>query len=89
MKIAGIPYAKPPIGDLRFVRPLPYNDGLPWDGIKDFKSNPSDCVQNYPFGGRTIFRGEEDCLNLNVYVPNTNDEFDGLPKKVHLIPVAF
>nr|XP_022905796.1 juvenile hormone esterase-like [Onthophagus taurus] len=59
-----IPYAKPPIGNLRFKDPIP-ND--PWDGIKDATSDLPFC---YQFDENLI--GEEDCLYLNVYTPSLN-----------------
>lgn len=55
-----VPYAQPPIGDLRF---LPPKESLPWVGVKDGTRESPQCVQ--PAG--PTFVGQEDCLYLNVY----------------------
>ncbi|KAJ0178416.1 hypothetical protein K1T71_006239 [Dendrolimus kikuchii] len=57
----GIPYAKPPIGELRFAAPEPPE---PWDGIKDGSKECNICAQ---FDVKAkVFVGDEDCLYLNV-----------------------
>jgi para-nitrobenzyl esterase len=60
----GIPYAAPPIGDLRFRAPGP---AIPWDGIRDASEYGAECVQLEP--GRRTASGSEDCLTLNVWSP--------------------
>ncbi|XP_053606297.1 juvenile hormone esterase-like [Plodia interpunctella] len=65
----GIPYAKPPIGELRFKNPEPPEK---WDHERDATSI---SVQNIAtqvdfVTGKII--GSEDCLYLNVYTPNLN-----------------
>ncbi|KAH9641187.1 hypothetical protein HF086_004574 [Spodoptera exigua] len=61
----GIPYAQPPIGDLRFKAPQPPK---PWDGVRFAKDFGPKCYQNDLFMN-TGKIGEEDCLYLNVYTP--------------------
>ncbi|XP_071439355.1 venom carboxylesterase-6-like isoform X2 [Hetaerina americana] len=64
----GIPYAKPPIGDLRFKEPQPPE---PFHGIWDSTHFRSQCIQHrhlYPSGHEQV-AGQEDCLYLNVYTP--------------------
>ena len=56
-----IPFAAPPLGDLRWRPPQP---PIPWSGIRDASSFTSKCVQ-IAFGG--ILTGNEDCLVLNVF----------------------
>jgi para-nitrobenzyl esterase len=55
----GIPYAAPPVGNLRWTPPQPFGQ---WKGLLDASSFGNVCTQ----GGR----GSEDCLFLNIYVPN-------------------
>ncbi|XP_037302409.1 esterase B1 [Manduca sexta] len=60
----GIPYAEPPVGDLRFKAPEP---PLPYEGIRSAKEFGNVCYQGTKNGG---WRGSEDCLYLNVYTPS-------------------
>lgn len=57
-----IPYAKPPIGKLRFMPPQPVET---WDGILDCIENTKMCYQ-MPSDNEWE---SEDCLHLNVYTP--------------------
>ncbi|XP_068231188.1 cocaine esterase-like isoform X2 [Palaemon carinicauda] len=71
----GIPFAEPPLGDLRFKDPIASKG---WSGIRDGSKMPSPCI-NIPFGlmvhGIKIpaeqVPGKEDCLYLNVFMPTT------------------
>ncbi len=66
----GIPYAAPPVGDLRWARPQP---AKPWEGARDATVLGHRCWVNTPeegLGGST--KGvpqDEDCLYLNVWTP--------------------
>ena len=70
----GIPYAKPPIGDLRFKSPLPLD---PWKGVFIANKKPNACFQlldtaNYSKGADVWNANtelSEDCLYLNIWVP--------------------
>ncbi|CAH1407428.1 unnamed protein product [Nezara viridula] len=63
-----IPYAKPPVGERRFmISEIADN----WSGILDATLPIPPCYQTmYPFGSGTS--GQEDCLYLNVFTPNVN-----------------
>ena len=64
----GIPYAAPPIGDLRWKAPAAPPR---WSGIRDATAMGNQCtqLQNAGKGGGQIVAGSEDCLYLNVYRP--------------------
>ncbi|MBR4524953.1 MAG: carboxylesterase family protein [Bacteroidales bacterium] len=82
----GIPYAAPPIGDLRWKEPQPV---VPWQGVKlcDKFGHPSYQAIQYPGGYFTEWGyGDEapyseDCLYLNVWT-----KASGQPEKK--LPVA-
>ncbi|HEY1805894.1 MAG TPA: carboxylesterase family protein [Terracidiphilus sp.] len=64
----GIPYAAPPVGDLRWQAPQP---ALPWKGTREATNFGAHCAQNHVFDDM-IFQdagASEDCLYLNVYAP--------------------
>ncbi|XP_065209335.1 juvenile hormone esterase-like isoform X2 [Planococcus citri] len=71
-----IPYAEPPVGELRFQDPVPAKS---WQGVKDATVESPICI-NQLFGHVS---GHEDCLYLNVYTPKiTNDTL--LPVMVYI-----
>ena len=65
-----IPYAKPPVGNLRFKKPELLLERA-WDGIRDGSQKVNKCVQPSSISLLGSIRGQEDCLKLNVYVPQT------------------
>ncbi|KAJ0183512.1 hypothetical protein K1T71_001488 [Dendrolimus kikuchii] len=62
----GIPYAAPPLGDLRFKAPQPPK---PWEGVRSATEFGPVCYQIYPLVSDIPF-GSEDCLYLNIYTPD-------------------
>ncbi|XP_074042065.1 juvenile hormone esterase isoform X3 [Leptinotarsa decemlineata] len=56
----GIPYAKPPLGELRFKAPQPPEK---WKGVRDATKEGSECYAK----GISAYVGSEDCLVLNVF----------------------
>ncbi|XP_049852640.1 juvenile hormone esterase-like isoform X1 [Schistocerca gregaria] len=60
----GIPYAKPPVGSLRFKPPQPAEA---WTGIRDATSKCPVAPQINDVTNKYV--GNEDCLFLNVYTP--------------------
>ncbi|XP_073975346.1 venom carboxylesterase-6-like isoform X1 [Rhodnius prolixus] len=77
---SGIPFAKPPLGPLRFQDPQPPES---WTRIRDAYNFGSVCV-HIPFlypPVKTTKLGNEDCLYLSVYTPTL--------KPPQLLPVIF
>ncbi|NXK93471.1 SASB hydrolase, partial [Formicarius rufipectus] len=73
----GLPFAKPPLGPLRFSEPQPPE---PWKGVRDATSYPPMCLQDAAQGQyfsdvitnrkeKVSLQVSEDCLYLNVYTP--------------------
>src|ERR1700752_2158526 len=60
----GIPYATPPLGNLRWRPPTAPPK---WQGVRDAFSFGSRCPQTDFAGG---VQGNEDCLTLNVFASN-------------------
>ena len=68
----GLPYAAPPVGELRWRAPQP---AVPWQGTRAAQVRGSSCVQKPELsidsdGGDPRPMGE-DCLTLNVWTPRT------------------
>lgn len=66
-RFLGIPFAAPPVGALRWEDPQP---PAPWDGVREATWFGHACNQTVPLlPVRNV--ANEDCLNLNVWTPNT------------------
>ncbi|CAG7822768.1 unnamed protein product [Allacma fusca] len=63
-EFVGIPYAKPPVGELRFEPPLKAEK---WEGVLDASKYGNKCPQLDLLFQRPD--GDENCLYLNVYTP--------------------
>jgi para-nitrobenzyl esterase len=75
----GIPYATPPVGNLRWRPPEP---PVPWSGVRDATQFGNICLQITtlgPFAGPA--NANEDCLYLNIYSPDVH------PAPKELLPV--
>ena len=63
----GIPYAQPPVGDLRWRGPQPVKS---WDGVKQTTSYAAPCAQaDRKWNHSAALNSSEDCLYLNVWAP--------------------
>ncbi|CAG9781922.1 unnamed protein product [Diatraea saccharalis] len=66
-----IPFALPPVGNLRFKAPVPVE---PWSGELDGTKQVPACIQRNPYIRQKEIVGQEDCLYLNVYTPYTSND---------------
>lgn len=78
IRFSGIPYARPPVNELRFRSPKK---------LPKFDQDEIDCTteRDACFHKSTLTRqytGSEDCLNMNVYVPATAAAANKLPVMV-------
>lgn len=86
----GVPFAKPPLGSLRFAPPQPAE---PWSFVKNTTSYLPMCSQD-PVAGQIVndlltnrkenisLQFSEDCLYLNIYTPADLTKRDRLPVMV-------
>ncbi|XP_036604054.1 cocaine esterase-like [Trichosurus vulpecula] len=84
----GIPFAKPPVGALRFSPPQPPDS---WSNVRDATAHPPSCLHDVTALKRMAMvmkvnvpttAVSEDCLYLNIYVPVHAKEGDRLPVMV-------
>ena len=80
----GVPYARKPIGKLRWAAPLP----IQWEGVWNADRTGPECIQvlrphniNHYFGEEPT---SEDCLYLNVWVPAETSGSGKLPVVVFI-----
>ncbi|KAH9490071.1 hypothetical protein Btru_035159 [Bulinus truncatus] len=77
----GIPFAKPPVGNLRYKAPI---EPDPFEHVLNATQLPNACMQAFDykfpnFEGSSVWNPntpvDEDCLYLNVWVPRTNPPY--------------
>ncbi|XP_011200446.2 juvenile hormone esterase [Bactrocera dorsalis] len=76
----GVPYALPPVGELRFKPPVPYGA---WAGEKHVIKDSPICMQRDPYRRDMEIEGSEDCLYLNVYTPEEHNQTSALPVMIY------
>ncbi|KAG1724944.1 Alpha/Beta hydrolase protein [Suillus paluster] len=78
----GIPYAEPPVGNLRFRATVPLKTEHVTEAVNrevvDMTEPPAFCIQG-SLSGNAGGAGLEDCLNVNIYTPLGAKEGDNLP----------
>ncbi len=81
----GIPYAQPPVGELRFCRPQAHES---WEGVRPCKEFGPSCPQadltaidfyNKEFYDVPLPPLSEDCLYLNIWTPESASPESKLP----------
>ena len=64
-----IPYAAPPVGEMRWRPPQPASR---WEGVRDASRFGQACLQPLVKGlNSELVPGSEDCLKLNVFAPQS------------------
>jgi para-nitrobenzyl esterase len=83
----GIPFAQPPVGDLRWKAPAP---AASWEGVRETKKFGPRPVQGMVFGDMNSWSAgvSEDCLTLNVWTPAKRNSRD-LPVLVYFYGGGF
>lgn len=87
----GIPYAQPPLGELRFLSPRPPNS---WTDVLDASKDSPACLFQVTYNGDPIpINGNsEDCLYINVYSPidsSSQNNSSKLPVMVYIYGGGF
>lgn len=85
----GVPFAEPPLGELRFAKPVPKKK---WTDVYPASTLPPACAQfavqpDYFMPDTT--KSSEDCLYLNVWAPKSKPTRGLRPVIIYIHPGAF
>src|SRR5437762_6910899 len=85
MVFRGIPYAAPPVGELRWRPP---QSAKPWSGVRDASKLGHNCIQHQPYSDIDPFAAgvSEDCLYLNVWTNSLPISASRLPLPASRFP---
>lgn len=77
IRYLGVPYAQPPVGDLRWRDPRPVEG---WSGVRDATRFAPACPQvGVSMPGEPASPTDEDCLYLNVWAPEVKSDGEPYP----------
>ena len=80
----GVPFAAPPVGDLRWRPPAA---APAWTGVRDASAFGPACMQRSPYEPNLAV--SEDCLTLNVWTPSDRPRGAKLPVMVWIYGGGF
>ncbi|XP_041969303.1 esterase FE4-like [Aricia agestis] len=85
----GIPYASVPTGRERYQAPLP---PTPWEGVFEATKKNTLCHQCYYSAGdddEVVLSGDDECLTMNLLVPEVADKDNLVPVVAYIHSGAF
>lgn len=85
-RFLGVPFAAPPVGELRWRAPQPV---AAWTGVRPAQAASPTCMQDPRIPPAGIGNNSEDCLYLNVHVPPQASMAKPLPVMVWVHGGAF
>ena len=77
----GVPFAVPPVGELRWRPPVAAGA---WEGVRDGTVDAEECWQNQ-MDNPAINVGSEDCLYVNVFTKHPGDEEAKRPGAINCV----
>lgn len=85
MVFRGIPYARPPLEDLRWKKPEPFQLNHCWSGVLKAHDAKDTCWQIY---SNSTINGNENCLTLDIITPQVR-YINPLPVSISFLALTF